>query len=183
MRNRSAGHWTTILTAIAAWSVVAVGGGCERATSRSVNVAAGEYYTEDELAELSMHAMNRYCENLGAVRSTTQQEFEAKTQELAETNDKITAASAKRSALDRERVGLEAEIRTLHDQIAEVRALPDSVQVRIGESLETIAALSDVYNDPSKWWMLFESNKNIILDPFYCLADTVIVIPRDWPTD
>ena len=57
------------------------------------------------------------------------------------------------------------------------------MRIRIGESLETIAALPGVYNDAGKWWRLLEANKAIILDPYYCLADTVIFIPRDWPTN
>ncbi len=166
-----------------AFALIAIAAGCERAKQRPVNVAAGEYYSEDEVALLPPGSLSRYCNDLGSIRATTQQEFEAKTQDFAQTNDKITAATAQRASLDRERVGLEAEIRTLQDQIAEVKTLPDSVEVRIGESLETIAALSNVYNDSAKWWKLFEANKKIILDPFYCLADTVIVIPRNWPTD
>jgi septal ring factor EnvC (AmiA/AmiB activator) len=168
---------------MAVFAAIAIAAGCEHSKQRTVNVASGEYYSEDEMALLPPGSLSRYCDDLGSVRTATQQEFESKTQELAVTNDKITAATAQRTSLDRERVGLEAEIRTLQDQISEVKALPDSVEVRIGESLETIAALSNVYNDPSKWWKLFEANKKIILDPFYCLADTVIFIPRNWPTD
>jgi nucleoid-associated protein YgaU len=158
-------------------------GGCEKAKVRSVNVAAGEYYTEDELIELTESGKGAYCRDLDKTRATVQAEFEAKTKELADINENITALRSKRDQLDRDLLATEAEIRTLNDQISEVQALPTHWRIRIGDSLKSISALPQVYNDDAKWWKLFEANKKILLDPFYCLADTVIVIPRDWPAN
>ena len=159
-------------------------GGCGGGSKeKKIDVAAGEYYSEAELEQLPAGTKNRYCNDLGSVRESAQQELEAKTRELDQTNEKIKTVGAKRTELDRERVRLEVEIRVLNEQIAAVGTLRDSVRIRVGESLKTIAALPDVYNDSTKWWKLLEANKRIILDPFYCLSDTVLYIPRNWPTN
>ena len=172
-----------VVMAVLAVSAMVFGGGCEKSKVRQVNVAAGEYYTEGEVLELTEGAKNAYCREIEQARTLTQQEFEAKSQELAATNDQITAARARRDQLDRDLLATEAEIRTLNELVGEVLALPVSWRIRVGDNLESIAALPQVYNDPDRWWKLFEANKYLLLDPHYCLADTVIVIPRDWPAD
>jgi hypothetical protein len=183
MGNRFGTLWTFALAPVAVMSIIFLVGGCGGSKERKVNVAAGEYYSEDEFERLSDGMKNSYCENLGTVRANAKQEFETKTRELAETNEKIKTVSAKRTELDRERARFEMEIKNTNDQITAVKALPDSVKIRIGESLETIAALPEVYNDAGKWWRLLDANKKTILDPYYCLADTMIFIPRDWPAN
>ena len=183
MGNRFGKLWTFRLAPAAVLSVILLIGGCWGSKEHKVNVTEGVYYSEDELEQLSDGLKNSYCNDLGAILANVQKEFETKTRELDETNERIKTVSAIRTELVRERVQLEVEIQNINDQIAGVNALPDSVRVRIGESLETIAALPDVYNDAGKWWRLLEGNRNIILDPYYCLADTTIFIPRDWPTN
>jgi len=172
-----------VVTAVLVVSAIVFAGGCEKSKVRQVSVPAGEYYSESEVLELTEGAKNTYCRDIEEERARTQQEFEAKTQELATINGQITAARAKRDQLDRDLLTTEAEIRTLNELVGEVLALPTSWRIRIGDSLESIAALPQVYNDPDRWWKLFEANKLILLDPNYCLADTVIVIPRDWLAD
>ena len=172
-----------VVTAVLAVSAIVLAGGCEKSKVRQVNVPAGEYYTEGEILELTEGAMNAYCREIEEARARTQAELDAKTQELAAINEQITAARAKRDQLDRDLLATEAEIRTLNELVGEVLELPTSWRIRIGDNLESIAALPQVYNDPDRWWKLFEANKYILLDPHYCLADTVIVIPRDWPAD
>jgi len=172
-----------IVAAILAASAVVLCGGCERAKVRDADVSAGDYYGADEIAALDEGAAGTYCRDLDAARTRTQEEFNAKTKELAGINENITAARARRDQLDRDLLATEAEIRTLNDLVREVQALPTEWRIRVGDSLESIAALPQVYNDNEKWWKLFEANKNILLDPNYCLADTTIVIPRDWPAN
>jgi len=183
MGNRFGTIWKSALTAAVVVSGALLIGACGGSKEKKIDVAAGEYYSEAELEQLPAGTKNRYCSDLGTVRESAQQELEAKTQELNKTNEKIKTANAKRVELDRERVRLEVEVRALKDKITEVAALPDSVRIRVGESLETIAALPDVYNDAGKWWKLLEANKQIVLDPFYCLSDTMIYIPRNWPAN
>jgi nucleoid-associated protein YgaU len=172
-----------IAAAILAAAAVVFSGGCERAKVREADVTAGDYYGEDEIAALEPERAETYCRDLETIKTRTQEEFDAKSQELAKLNETIAAARARRDQLDRELLANEAEIRTLNDQIAEIKKLPIEWRIRVGDDLKDIAALTQVYDDSLKWWRLFEANKNILLDPHYCLADTTIVIPRDWPAE
>jgi hypothetical protein len=157
--------------------------GCDRSTYRKVDVAAGEYYGEDEIPLLPDSEKGKYCRDLETIRAQTQREFEAKTLAVKATTDSISTTRTQKDRLERELVTVAAEIRTLSDQIDEVKALPTSWRIRAGETLASISVLPDIYNDYDKWWRLFEANKDIVFDPWYAAVDTVIVVPRDWPTD
>jgi chromosome segregation ATPase len=146
-------------------------------------VPSGQYYAEDEIQSLPDNERGKYCRDLETVRAQTQREFEAKTQAVKETSDLISSTRTQKDRLERELVTLAAELRTLSDQIDEVKALPTTWRIRAGETLASISALPDIYNDYDKWWRLFEANKDIVFDPWYSATDTVIVVPRDWPTD
>jgi len=65
----------------------------------------------------------------------------------------------------------------------DVEALPKLWSVRAGESLSLISGYDQIYNDIDKWEKIFEANLDKIVDPYYIFPDTVLVIPRDWPTD
>jgi nucleoid-associated protein YgaU len=157
--------------------------GCGGSKQRKVDVAAGEYYSEDEIAEFSNREKNQYCADLGTERTRAQQEFEAKTQELKELRDLIDSIRAQTKPVERDVLRLEAEIRTLNDQINEVKSLPTTWTVGPDQTLSIISGLPEIYNDIDKWWKIFEANQDKIDDPFYVFPDTVLVIPRDWPTD
>ncbi len=157
--------------------------GCGGSKQRKVDVGAGEYYSEDELAEFSNKKKNKYCQELGAEQTRTQQEFETKTQELEDIRDLIDSIRAQTKPVEREVLRLESEIRTLNDQINEVKNLPATWTIRTDETLSMIAGLPEIYNDIEKWWKIFEANQDKVDDPFYVFPDTVLVIPRDWPTD
>lgn len=184
-------HMTNIMKTFLAFVIVAalvaplafVSGGCSGTKKREVDVSAGEYYGEDEIAELSDKKKNQYCEEIGIELTRTQQEFEAKTQELKDTREAIDATRLAIDPVEREVLRLEAEIRTLNDLISEVKALPSTWTVKDGESMSLIASFPEVYNDVEKWWKIFEANQDKVDDPFYVFPDTVLVIPRDWPTD
>ncbi len=165
-----------------ACAAVVLSNGCSRAKVRAVNIEAGDYYTEDELLKLPAGAKNRYCGDLEAGRARVQKEFDAKTQELKDLSTRINTTRVNKDARERELLALEAEVRTLNDQIAEVKALPRTYKVRTGESLSYISSLPQIYNDIDKWWKLYEANKDRVLDPYFLQPDSVIIIPRDWPT-
>ena len=67
--------------------------------------------------------------------------------------------------------------------IAELEALPKTWTVKSGETLDIIAASEEVYNDPSKWPRIYRANTDKIEDPMWIYPDTVLTIPRDWPTE
>jgi nucleoid-associated protein YgaU len=156
--------------------------GCDRKEYRKVDVASGQYYAEDEILALPVGAQGSYCRDLETVRSETQQVFETRLKESKETSDLIASTRAEKDRLEREIVTLAAEIRTLGDQIEEAKRLPTSWRIRAGETLASISVLPAIYNDYDKWWKLFEANKDLVFDPWYSALDTVIVVPRDWPT-
>jgi hypothetical protein len=157
--------------------------GCGGAKHRNVDVTKGEYYSEDELSTLPDGRKGRYCRDLERERQATQQKFEATTNELEQTRELITSTRTQKEALERELLSIEAELRTLNDEVEEVKALPTTWKIRPGESLSSISALPVIYNDVDKWWKIYEANKDRVPDPYFCFPDTVIVIPRDWPVN
>ncbi|MEJ2721070.1 MAG: LysM peptidoglycan-binding domain-containing protein [bacterium] len=160
-----------------------IAGGCSRSKHRQVNVSEGDYYSEDELAEMSNKQRSAYCQDLQSVLGLTQQEYDTKSKDLEETRDLTRGLRAKIGPIEREALQLESDIRTLNDLIAEVKALPKTYKVKPGDSLSYIASLPEIYNDMEKWWRIFEANQDKIDDPYYVFPDTTLVIPRDWPTD
>jgi chromosome segregation ATPase len=177
---------TTLIAALIAALAVPVGmltNGCSGSKQRQVNVSDGEYYSEDELAEMSDKKKSAYCQDLQNELVRTQQDFDAKTKDLQETRDLTQSLRARIGPVEREVLQLESDIRSLNDLIAEVKALPTTYLVKDGDSLSYISSRPEIYNDIEKWWRIFEANQDKIDDPFYVFPDTTLVIPRDWPTD
>ena len=172
-----------LLVVTLAAPVAFVTSGCSGSTKREVDVSSGNYYGEDEITSMSNRNRTRYCEELGAELTRTRQEFESKSQELRDTRDAIDATRLKMDPVERDVLRLESDIRTLNDLIEEVKALPTTWTIKEGESMSLIASFPEVYNDVEKWWKIFEANPDRVDDPFYVFPDTVLVIPRDWPTD
>ena len=59
--------------------------GCSRSKTRQIDVSQGQYYSEDELLEMSDRNKSAYCQTLQGELATTQQEFDTKTRDLQET--------------------------------------------------------------------------------------------------
>jgi len=169
---------TLLIAQVALYSISCSGGG-----HRHVKVSAGEYYSEDELDALSAGQRSKYCNDLNNEMAASQREFEAKTTELQETKDLIQSIRRQIVPVEQEVLKLESDIRSVNDEIAEVKALPQTWKIKPGDSLTYIAMQPNVYNDLDKWERIFEANRDKILDPYYIFPDTVLVIPRDWPTD
>lgn len=180
MKSRISMLWILALAVGIALPAVLLNAGCGRSKQRVIDVSTGEYYTEDEIEQMSDGKRSKYCRDLEAERAAKQQEFDEMTADLARTNEQITAARADRDQLERQLIAVESDLRTLDDQLDEIKALPTTWKVRPGESLSSIAALPEIYNDVDKWWKLYEANKDKVPDPYFCFPDTVIVIPRDW---
>lgn len=157
--------------------------GCGGASLRQVNVAAGEYYSEDEYTLLSEGQKDAYCSDLDREMGQTQQNFEGITTAIGEAKDLTVSIRRQIIPMEAEVRRLEAEIRSLNDQITEVKNLPTTWVIKDGESLTSIAMQDQIYNDIDKWERIFEANQDKIQDPYYIFPDTVLVIPRDFPTD
>ncbi|MFQ5472574.1 MAG: LysM peptidoglycan-binding domain-containing protein [Dehalococcoidia bacterium] len=164
-------------------AAAAVSSGCSGVKYRHVNVSAGEYYSEDEYELLPDGRKDSYCSELQLELSVARQEFEEKSSEIQRTKDLIASLRSQVVPIETEVRRLEAEIRTLNAEIEEVKALPKTWKVRPGDTLTGIAMMDEIYNDIDKWEALFEANKDKIQDPYYIFPDTVLVIPRNWPTD
>ena len=157
--------------------------GCGGTRLRQVKVAAGEYYSEDEYTLLSDGQKDAYCSDLDREMGLTQQNFEAITTAIEEAKDLTVSIRQQIIPMETDVRRLEAEIRSLHDQIDEVKNLPTTWVIKEGESLTSIAMRDQIYNDIDKWERIFEANQDKIQDPYYIFPDTVLVIPRDFPTD
>ena len=86
-----------------------------------VDVAAGEYHGEDDLAKMSRRAKNNYCSDLENELVRTQTEFDGKAAHLQEMKDLIESIRKQIIPLERDVIRLDADIRTMNDQIREVR--------------------------------------------------------------
>ncbi len=157
--------------------------GCGGANLRRVDVRDGEYYSEDEYELLSDGQKNGYCGNLERELLLARQDFEEKTIAIQEATDETVSIRQRIIPMETDVRRLEAEIRSLNDMIEEVKSLPTAWVIKEGESLTSIAMRDEIYNDIDKWERIFEANKDKIEDPYYIFPDTVLVIPRDWPTD
>jgi nucleoid-associated protein YgaU len=175
---------TVVLAFLAAFivgQVVFYTAGCTGSKRRPVNVAAGQYYSEDEYDLLGNRAKSQYCKELQEELASSQAEFERVTRAIQDTKDRIKSTRREIVPIEREVLQLESDIRTLEDDIADVKALPTKWTIKPGETLTIIAMQKNVYNDIDKWWKIFDANRDKIVDPYYIFPDTVLVIPRDWP--
>ncbi|MFQ5512083.1 MAG: LysM peptidoglycan-binding domain-containing protein [Candidatus Krumholzibacteriia bacterium] len=157
--------------------------GCGGGKFRQVNVGAGEYYSEDEYEMLPDGRKGAYCADLERELGLAQQDFEEKTIAVQEAKDLTVSIRQRIIPIEAEVRRLEAEIRSLNDQIKQVKSLPTTWVIKDGESLTSIAMRDEIYNDIDKWERIFDANKDKIFDPYYIFPDTVLVIPRDFPTD
>ena len=175
-----------IIFGLAAFVAVLVGGtinGCSGSKNRNINVSDGEYYSEDEYEKLSGGQKSNYCKELSAQLNSAEAEHQRMQKEIQDTKDLIQSIRRQIVPIEQEVLKLESEIRTLNDKIATVEALPKEWIIKDGDTLTLIAMKKEIYNDIEKWTRIFQANNDIIDDPYFIFPDTVLVIPRDWPTD
>ena len=155
--------------------------GCSRTTGRSVDVSAGEYYSQEEWEELSRKEKENYSAALSAELSALQGDVDAKQEELETTRKQIESLRNQIGPIERELLRIDSDIRSLTSQIAELEALPKEWNIQSGECLWIISGYDDIYSDPVKWPRIFRANMDKIEDPEWIYPDTVLVIPREWP--
>jgi len=179
MNTRSAG--ILLLSVVASLFLLATAG-CSGGKRKMVNVSQGEYYSEDEYEKLSRKEKEAYCEALSKELAMLKRGLEERKNELEATKENIEKMRKELGPIESELLKLDADIRTLQHQIQELEALPKTWRIKPGECLWTIAGNESVYADPVKWPRLFRANMDKVEDPDYIYPDTVLVVPRDWPT-
>jgi len=110
------------------------------------------------------------AEKLKQLEETEKTELEDRIKVLRAERDKRIAAEKN----DRERRLSEEKLRH-----AKEHALSASHTVKRGETLPSIAALSEVYNDSGLWPLLYRSNRDQIRDPGKISPGQVLRIPRN----
>ncbi len=82
------------------------------------------------------------------------------------------------SDLDNRIAGLEANL-----ERAKPKYFEDEYTVKTGDSLAKISGYSFIYNDASKWGIIYRANRDRIKDPNVIYADQILNIPRGKPYD
>ena len=65
------------------------------------------------------------------------------------------------------------------EPVPEKPELVDEVEVQVGETLATIAAKPEVYDDPLLWPLIYKANRDQIKDPKEIFVGQDLTIPRD----
>ena len=180
LRSKRLGVLVCVILAV---GLVAVVVGCGGSKSSGVNVAGGEYYSEDEFESLSSGGKSDYCKALNSELDGAQAEHQRIQTEIQNTKDLIQSIRRQIVPIEQEVLQLESAIRTVRGEIEEVKALPAEYKIKDGDSLTLISMKEGIFNDIEKWTAIFEVNQDKIDDPWFIFPDTVLVIPRDWPTD
>jgi hypothetical protein len=157
--------------------------GCSKTTGRQVNVSEGEYYSEDEFAQLSSSDQAAYCAALEAERNRVQTDLELNQEDLVATRKEIDGLRNKITPVEKEILRLESDIRTLSGQVAALERLPREYTVKEGDCLSIIADRDDIYAAASKWPRIYRANLDKIEDPVWIYPNMVLEIPRDLPTE
>lgn len=104
---------------------------------------------------------------------------------------RISELEAQVEALKGEIAELDRKIAELEAQLAELQKLPKYYGryiVKEGDWLAKIAGYREIYNDPTKWPVIYEHNKDLIKDPNLIYPGWLLFIPgvdvyRVVPTD
>ncbi len=157
--------------------------GCGKTTGRTVDVKAGEYYTEPELEAMSNADREAYCSALEAERTRVQTDLALTQEDLVATRKKIDGLRNQITPVEKEILRLESDIRTLTTQIANLERLPREYTVVENDCLSLIADRDDIYAAASKWPRIYRANLDKIEDPVWIYPRMVLTIPRELPTE
>jgi len=168
---------------IAAGGVLLVASGCSKTTGRTVDVKAGEYYSEQEWELLSNSQKSAYCSALEAERDRLRAELETNQGDIKATRAQIESLRGQITPTEKEILRLDAEIRTLSSQVTVLEALPREYTVMKDDCLSVISNRDDIYADAYKWPRIYRANLDKIEDPVWIYPGMKLVIPRDLPTE
>jgi nucleoid-associated protein YgaU len=153
------------------------------------SIAAGDRFLssgENETAEKYYFMALQEAELMGKKLPEEKVRLEAekkKHQEKAEKTELEKRIRGMREERDK-RIAAEKNDRERRLNVEKLRhakehALSVSHTVKRGETLPSIAALPEVYNDPGLWPLLYRSNRDQIRDPKHISPGQVLRIPRN----
>ncbi len=155
--------------------------GCGKKVTRDADVAAGDYYSEDEFKRLSQEQRDEYCEDLAAELERLKKAAHADEMALGEAGDDIKKLKAKATKLQSKLADQDARFVDIEKEIAYFESLPKRYTVVKGDCLWKISGKEEIYADPIKWPRIYRANKDKIADPHWIYPDQVFSIPRECP--
>jgi len=157
--------------------------GCSKTTGRKIDVAKGDYYSEEELLAMSNSERDAYCKALEAERNRIQSELALAQEDLVNTRKQIDQTRNQITPIEKEILKVESDIRTLSGQVATLERLPREYTVKEGDCLSIIADRDDIYAAASKWPRIYRANLDKIEDPVWIYPNMVLTVPRELPTE
>lgn len=161
----------TLAMALAAGSLMACAGGAGDALER--NPREGQFYTNDEIVQLSRPARDRYCEEM-------EDYLEDLRAETLEFNARLDTLAASEDTLRTQTIELSSQIREINNELRELRLRRKSIEsytTKEGDTLRSVAKL--VLGDPLRWQEIYDANAGKVANPEAALpAGTVLTIPR-----
>jgi len=155
--------------------------GCGKKVTRQADVAAGDYYTEEEFKWLSDDQRDAYCEELAAELARLEQASKADAKNLADTDAELKDLREKAAKLQSKLASQGDRFKDIHKEIAYFESLPKSYTVLKGDCLWKISGKEEIYADPIKWPRIYRANKDQIADPHWIYPKQVFTIPRECP--
>lgn len=150
--------------------VVACAGGSE---DLDKNPRAGEFYSNEEIMNLSKGARDAYCNELNAYLADLRKE-------TADFTARLDTLETMGDTLRTQTIELSSEIREVNAELRELRLRRKSLTeytVKEGDTLRQVAKL--LYGDALKWKDLYEANKaKVGAEDAPLQAGTVLKIPR-----
>jgi len=155
--------------------------GCGKKVTRQADVAAGDYYTDEEFKKLSREQRDAYCEELAAELARLEQAAKADVVAQGEAQADIKKLQQEAASLQSKLASQDSRFSGIEKEIAYFESLPKSYTVVKGDCLWKIAGKEEIYADPIKWPRIYRANKDQIKDPHWIYPKQIFAIPRDCP--
>lgn len=141
--------------------LAALGAGCATVpkTTRTVDPANGDFYTNEEIKGLSQAERDRYC----AALDTEIARAEAETASLQAASDSLQALV---DSLRTANGGITSQIQDVDAEVRQLRLARRSASsylVKAGDTLQKVS--ESVYGTKDRWKAIYEANKDRVKDP------------------
>jgi len=156
---------------VAILGLTACAGGASGTLDR--NPREGEFYSNEEIMQLSASTRNSYCEEM-------EEYLEELRVETATYNGRLDSMDVIADTLRTRTIEISSEIRHVNSELRELRLKRKSLQsytTKEGDTLRAVAKL--LYGDPLRWEEIYDANKAKVPDPNAALPEgTVLTLPR-----